>query len=205
MHVHHAVFYAAPSIGDVPALSDLDLASPDVRVTSLETLDIGSVRRIIEVSSRRPLVEPQLTIVIEARSIAPEAQQALLKVLEEPPLTTRFIIVMPGAHSLLPTVRSRLAIESVGTSSNVTNVFTAFLALPLGARVEAITERTKAKDVKWINQVLDGAAAYASVSPDLRMKQLALTLTRYRELRGASRKMLLEELALSLPVMNEMR
>jgi DNA polymerase-3 subunit delta' len=49
-------------------------------------------------------------IVLAGNSFTSEAQNSLLKVLEEPPHNIEFIIISPTKSNLLPTVRSRLPI-----------------------------------------------------------------------------------------------
>jgi DNA polymerase-3 subunit delta' len=47
-------------------------------------------------------------IVLAGKSFRHEAQNSLLKVLEEPPVHLEFIIIAPNKSVLLPTIRSRL-------------------------------------------------------------------------------------------------
>lgn len=51
-------------------------------------------------------------IIIAASTFGREAQNSLLKILEEPPRNIEFIIISPTKSNLLPTVRSRLPIVS---------------------------------------------------------------------------------------------
>ncbi|WP_162166671.1 DNA polymerase III subunit delta' [Campylobacter fetus] len=51
-------------------------------------------------------------IVIMAFKFGIEPQNALLKILEEPPKNSVFILVAPSKNSLLPTIRSRLMMEN---------------------------------------------------------------------------------------------
>ena len=51
-------------------------------------------------------------LVIEAKSFRTEAQNALLKIIEEPPRNIKFIIVTQSKNLLLPTIRSRMLIEN---------------------------------------------------------------------------------------------
>ena len=48
-------------------------------------------------------------LILSAKSYRVEAQNALLKILEEPPRHIVFIVVAPSKTALLPTIRSRLA------------------------------------------------------------------------------------------------
>ncbi|NPA04192.1 MAG: DNA polymerase III subunit delta' [Epsilonproteobacteria bacterium] len=54
-------------------------------------------------------LEPK-TLILLAKKFNLYAQNALLKVVEEPPLKTSFILVLPSKSSLLPTILSRLPI-----------------------------------------------------------------------------------------------
>jgi DNA polymerase-3 subunit delta' len=51
------------------------------------------------------------TILIAAKKYRIEAQNALLKLLEEPPKNIEFILLSPSKYSLLDTVKSRLSLE----------------------------------------------------------------------------------------------
>lgn len=55
--------------------------------------------------------EPKL-LVLGAKNFRVEAQNSLLKIIEEPPKNIFFIIACESKNMLLPTVRSRLATEN---------------------------------------------------------------------------------------------
>ena len=55
--------------------------------------------------------EPKL-LVLGAKNFRVEAQNSLLKIIEEPPKNIFFIIAAPSKNMLLPTVRSRLVTEN---------------------------------------------------------------------------------------------
>lgn len=46
-------------------------------------------------------------VLDEAHRLHPAAANALLKILEEPPLSSKLVLVTPQSHALLPTIRSR--------------------------------------------------------------------------------------------------
>jgi len=58
--------------------------------------------------------EKKAVILKEAHLLTSEAQNALLKVLEEPPVNTIIILTAESADTLLPTVRSRCTIRDLG-------------------------------------------------------------------------------------------
>ena len=69
-----------------------------------------SARRvgIVEFAGMRPKALPfRVVLIRRADRMTPQAANALLKTLEEPGRTTRFILTSPAARLLLPTVASR--------------------------------------------------------------------------------------------------
>lgn len=68
---------------------------------------VGEIRRIKEAVSYLPTGVFKVVILDEAHSMSREAFNALLKLLEEPPEHTVFILVTTDARAILPTVFSR--------------------------------------------------------------------------------------------------
>src|SRR5260221_12178477 len=71
-------------------------------------IKLDQVREAIDRSAYRPFEgRRRLVIVDEADALIPEAQNALLKTLEEPPPASVFVLITNRPDVLLPTVRSR--------------------------------------------------------------------------------------------------
>ena len=71
-------------------------------------IKVDQVRDAIERAAYRPFEGRRRVVIIdEADAILPEAQNALLKTLEEPPPASTFVLVTARPDVLLPTVRSR--------------------------------------------------------------------------------------------------
>lgn len=82
---------------------DLQLIEPFTRYILIE-----QVRQIRNVAYTRPFQLPRRVFVIDqAQAVHWQAVDLLLKMLEEPPETTTFILVCPNSHELRPTIRSR--------------------------------------------------------------------------------------------------
>jgi DNA polymerase-3 subunit delta' len=96
-------------------------AHPDVLV--VEPGDSGSIkieqiRDVIDRSSYRPFEGRRRAVVVDhADAMGSEAQSALLKILEEPPPATIFILVTSAPDTLLPTVLSRCSRMRFGALS----------------------------------------------------------------------------------------
>jgi DNA polymerase III subunit delta' len=84
---------------------------PDVLVVvpgDTGSIRIDQVRDVIDRSGFRPFEgRRRVVIVDEADMMAPPAQSALLKTLEEPPPSSVFVLVTSRPDMLLPTVQSR--------------------------------------------------------------------------------------------------
>ena len=87
--------------------SDLLLLAPN---RADGEIGVDAVRDLVTAISVRPFEgERRVVLALELERATEAAQQALLKILEEPPLGTRFACTVGDDRALLPTVRSRLA------------------------------------------------------------------------------------------------
>jgi DNA polymerase-3 subunit delta' len=85
-------------------------AHPDVEVIEPAGMQllVDQVREAIRSASRRPVASPRRVIIVEgADRMNPNAQNAFLKALEEPPPSTTILLLAPSPEALLETVRSR--------------------------------------------------------------------------------------------------
>lgn len=73
-----------------------------------ETPGIERIRQIKGLLSRKPYQSKYVSVIItEADSMSPEAGNALLKTLEEPPDFAQIILLAKSPDQVLPTIRSR--------------------------------------------------------------------------------------------------
>jgi len=200
---HHAQLYRASSFQATGLVaSDLE-AKFEVYVYQTPTLTIDDVRSLIEQANRRPLDKDILLLVIDVDSIAREAQHALLKVLEEPPETTKFLIIVRPQTQLLPTVLSRclehqnLESDEVQIESN--NVFNEFLQETPVERISLIATQIKKEDKVWFSELEKGLHHWLEHERPKQMSLYQYYITALRQ-RGAAKKMLWEVISLMLPV-----
>ncbi len=200
---HHALVYIADSVSAIDMPSELRVPSLDVVHLVTDRLLIADARQLITEAMTKPVSDAFRTFVIVVRDFQPEAQHALLKLFEEPPATTRFILILPRFDVLLPTLRSRVLLVGATTMSTTENMyFMPFLEASYADRLALVTEYAKDKDMAAMEALVRGAEEYASTvaQTEPSMLRTVLMIRDYFAFSGASRKMLLESLALALPV-----
>lgn len=111
---------------------------PDVITVSRLTDDKGRLRREITVDQIRGVIadavvlpneaERKVYILDEADKMNPQAQNAALKLLEEPPERVTLLLCVSNPELLLSTVRSRCALVNVGTAESAPDAENAKLA-----------------------------------------------------------------------------
>ena len=84
------------------------IGNPDVMILRHGLLSVDDARRLRSLAELSPTIGTQKILIISASRLFHEAQNALLKLFEEPPEGTILILVIPAAGMLLPTLRSRL-------------------------------------------------------------------------------------------------
>ncbi len=202
MPVHHALLEITPQRSE--AISRFKTAAEptvEVIVYEVESLTIEDVRYLITLAYQTPGSYTSRTIVIAARVINREAQHALLKVLEEPPKTTSFYIILPSIASVLPTVLSRVIIvagDTVGETQYP--LFGTFVESTIAARLEMIADIGKRKADQDYDALYDGLVAYVSKVSDPQVLTAIESALRFLRQKGAAKKMIWEHLALTLPV-----
>lgn len=199
----HALLYIAQTLDEAPLPEDIRIQGTDTEHFIHDTFGIDHARHLYQRAHIRPIEKQAREFLVYAQSITHEAQNALLKLFEEPPEKVVFHVVLASEEVLIPTLRSRLQCVAVAKSVSKSTVFEDFLKMDYGKRMEEIATHTKQKDTQWINQLLIGAEQFAIRAASAKQKELLLrsiiSIQTYIGRRGASNKMLLEELALSLP------
>ena len=137
-------------VGDHPDLFWIERGRDDTRVT------IGQIREL-QIALRRGANEGgrRAAVIDEAQWLTPQAQNALLRLLEEPPPETTLVLVASHASAIIPTIRSR--------SVRIRFPVDAGIALSDGeadAAVAGIVEVLDGLAERSVGQLLDFAERY---------------------------------------------
>jgi len=95
--------------------SEIVSHSPDVLCESYESFTIDDSYHIKEWHSQCGITKGKKICIISAKFINHEAEQTLLKIIEEPAVNTHFFLIVPDSSVLLETILSR--VELVKTRS----------------------------------------------------------------------------------------
>ncbi len=111
--MHHAYFYEGPLalLGELVASARILFNfegdhNPDIIVREFEKCGIEDSQELRNLASFKS-TSGRALFIIGIGSITSEAQQALLKLFEEPPAGSIFVLLLPHG-TLLPTLRSRM-------------------------------------------------------------------------------------------------
>lgn len=189
-----------------PVLQHLGLlvgADADVDVSEYIRFGVDDARGLSIKAASRPIRAANRTFVIIAADMTSEAQNALLKTLEEPPAAAQFVFIVPSPETLLPTVRSRMRLLALDTS--VASSDAAALSFLRAARQKRLdmlkplleTDDDKPRDVGMIVAFLGELERACGRDPEslnaiYRARKHAMD-------KGALLKPLLEQVALLVP------
>ena len=139
--------------------------NPDVKVLEKaedkKNIPISEVKQIIKESSFKPVIAKVKAVVIkDAQYLSTEAQNALLKTLEEVPEYIIYILSVNHPDNLLSTIRSRSILNNVGQSN--TNDFDikfsllSLMKMDLGARIDwTVSNKTKLADRDFVSELFN--------------------------------------------------
>ncbi|MBI3385747.1 hypothetical protein HY031_01535 [Candidatus Gottesmanbacteria bacterium] len=126
------------------------------------SIGIGDVREFARRMTLTPYQSPlSVGVINEAHALTLQAQQALLKTLEEPPPHARIILEASHAQTLLPTVISRCSVLDLGhateySQKDMASCISVILKLAradLKDRLAAVNELTTTRDnaENWVD------------------------------------------------------
>lgn len=142
---------------------------PDVITVSPDIDDKGRIKRDIPVAKIRAIVadaqikpneaEAKVYIIEPADAMNTQAQNALLKLLEEPPGSAVFLLCTENPGRLLPTVRSRCALLRLGGEAEPD----AEVIEDARGLLRSLSTASRVKILRWCaeNEGMDGRRAEA--------------------------------------------
>ena len=197
--------------------------NPDFFDRRYEIFSIDDARALKSLAETRAAFAGAYKVfVLTMNGITIEAQNALLKLFEEPGEHARFFLILPSAHLLIPTIKSRiqfLVASGTGSATSVTSesnadiikAAKAFLAAPVKTRLDIVKDlmdqiakekKTKQDAVDLLNaleeQVHASAKGAAGLSKSSTALEAILLAGTYATDRAPSMKMLLEYVALNV-------
>ena len=190
--------------------------NPDVVVLRYGLFSVADARRVSELAAGAPFAGGSKVVIIAASRAYHEAQNALLKVFEEPPAGTYLFLVLPSMGGLLPTLRSRIVVlgaRAAEQRAGIPDIAHAFVASTKEKRSALVKKLAIGKDEEERREHRDQAialmngleaAAYAKLkgSPSTSLGALLsdiATLRTHLYDRSAPMKMILEHLAVVTP------
>lgn len=173
--------------------------NPDFLLFEEESFSIDSARDLERWAIGKPLLGGSKVCVILSRSINFEAQNAMLKTVEEPKEGTYFFLVLGSLGSVLPTLLSRVEVLDFLDKTEVNTKTQKFLDAGIGERLSTIRSLHKNADKSKMKEFIVGLEGLASGdSLKFSQKKNILKAKVYSMQRGASQKMLMEWLCCML-------
>ncbi len=197
------------SRADAEPKNDLDTSI----LENQNSLKIEDIRELERILSLKPYTQPpKIAIIKEAEKLTFEAQGALLKILEEPPGETVFILTTQDDANLLPTIISRCQQITLPQEAEITlkkeekekikDLTQKVMQANLGQRIK-IAEEFATKDVAMLfcqKQMVFWRESFLG-APDLQTANLLRILQKTLKYLNANvnPKLALENLLLSYP------
>lgn len=178
-------------------------ANPDFYINQFENFGIDSGREIQSLASKKAVSGSKRVFVITLSSITSQAQNALLKLFEEPAEGVHFFIITSSSEIFLPTLRSRLHILSQGLALGKEKTLAdEFVKASKSERLNLLKDIVENKDKTEALELLNNleAALYKNKSkgdPWTSFEMIQKSRD-YLQGRAPSVKMILENIALSV-------
>lgn len=140
---------------------DLDMISPDVYIIKSEknSISIDSVRDLKKHIFQKPVHKNHKFIVIEeAEKLTLAAQNALLKLLEEPPHHAIIVLEAKDKSCLIPTILSRVVVRTAGQKLSSQDLPPTPLIFEAGSFEKSLEEISNAANARdWLDEQIENA------------------------------------------------
>ncbi len=204
----HLIAGTAEAIPEVLSLLKTEgvetIGNPDVYVREYQRFGVDDAIELRDRSNRRPIAGSQRFFIISTPGMTNEAQNALLKTLEEPPADAAFFFIIPAPEMLLPTLRSRAQMLTLRQAEKIEEIVDApaFLAAAPQKRLDMLKpllekDEDDKRDIGKIVGFLSSVERLLQKQPD--GLHAIYRARKYIGDKGALVKPLLEQVALLLP------
>lgn len=173
-----------------------------------DNLLVDQAREIIDLANRKIGDSKKTFFFIKANSINIQAQNSLLKSLEEPTKGLHFFFVLPELNNILPTVLSRALVVYEKTDSQKI-VDEKFLKLNVAEKIKYVEKlaseikdgkKTKQDAINFVDSLIEVLSADSDFKKEFAGKLIViLELRSFISDNGASVKSILEAIVLALP------
>lgn len=217
---HHAFLITSNNEGDFldeflkTNLNFKISGNPDYWQKDIETFGVEDSRELKSVHFRKPFKEDgEKVFVIRTKFMTREAQNALLKILEDPQPNSFFFFILPSKNDLMSTLLSRFFILEKLDATNHNNPIKLdfeipfFLKLSPAARIKTLAKIISSKNknlaLEFLNKLeerLKDQINWSSITEEEReIFELIVQSRSYLKIPSASIKMILENISLNLP------
>ena len=181
--------------------------NPDIDVRVYPQFLVDDARALVERTQTRSLSGARRVFIVVTENLTYEAQNTLLKTLEEPAGDALFFFVVPSPEALLPTVRSRAQLHTFEGATREEKIdAAAFLQATREKRLDMLTPlldkgEDDVRDISGIITFLSSLErTLATIAPLPRAGVEAVYRARkYVGDKGSLLKALLEQMALLTP------
>lgn len=188
---------ARPVLDGLAAQGIAVQGNPDCLVRECDELSVSDARDIASFAHYTPVGEKKF-VVIAAASLTREAQNALLKIVEEGSGRTTFFFVLEPGVAVLPTLVSRCVVVQEAVEDNsAQSVGEEFLSLQYKDRLARAEQFGKDGDRDGARTLVRSLLASGTFPPPL-LRDL-IDAEQYLALSGSSPKGVIGHLALVLP------
>jgi DNA polymerase III delta prime subunit len=210
--IHHAHLLSGDSTIVVPELEkellEKGFGKESIQYFSFQKIGVDEAKKIQEQARQTHQDKNGIVFFITVASVTHEAQNALLKLFEEPTMGTYFFMIMPSVSTVLPTLLSRVHIIHHARGIQQHKLIVAdFLKQDTSERLEMIQKITDIKNKAEEKITLEEAQIFLDELETALYKQEVKDpgifgeirdARTYLQNRGASIKMVLEMVALQV-------
>jgi hypothetical protein len=185
----------------------IERGNPDLFLRAYRSFGIDDARDVRDRAQRKAVTRDGRVFAFFAPGMTTDAQNALLKVVEEPPAGAIFFLIVPSPQMLLPTLRSRMQTMRLEGKRTDTEA-DAFLAATPPKRLEMLKgiyehDDDEGRDMGKVLAFLEGLEARFAKEKSTPARQEGLLAVyrarKYASDKGSLLKPLLEQIALLTP------